>query len=56
LALRPHPQLEALDVQHQHFGEAVHAQVLGGGRLLAAPLAMEGLNALQGVSVCVCVC
>lgn len=42
--------LEALDLQHQHLWEAVDAQVLGCGRLLAAPLAVECLHALQGAA------
>jgi hypothetical protein len=44
--MRAHLVLEALDVQHQHLRQAVQAQVLGGGGLLAAPLAVERLGAL----------
>ena len=43
--------LEALDVQDQHLREAVHPQVLGGGRLLLAGLAVECLLALQPMEI-----
>lgn len=38
--------LEALDVQHQHFGQAVDPEVLCGCRPLVAVLALERLITL----------